>query len=194
MSPAARRRQLIDLGVEMARDQPLELITMETVAEAAGVSKGLLFHYFESKADFHLCLISEQAQEMLARTEPQEDLGDPIAMLYASVGSYVDYVAANGRGFISVIRGSASADDAIREVAERTRAAMSERILSRAGLLGLERTPAVELAVAGWVAFVEEMLVRWLENPVVSRDELIAIFVGALPSLAGLVSSVTAAD
>lgn len=192
MSPDARRRQLIDLGVELARDRPLDLITMETVAEAAGVSKGLLFHYFESKSDFHLCVISEQAQEMLDRTAPHEELGDPIAMLHASIASYVDYVAANGKGFIGVIRGAASSDDAIREVADRTRAAMTERILSRAGLIGLERTPAVEMAVAGWVVFVEELLVRWIEEPVLTREQLIAIFVGALPALAGLAGTITA--
>ena len=194
MSPAARRRQLIDLGVQMARTMPLELVSMEAVAEAAGVSKGLIFHYFESKADFHLSVISEQAQEMLDRTEPREDLGDPIAMLTASISAYVDYVADNGLGFVGVIRGAASADDAIREVADRTRAAMTERILSRSELLGIERTPAIEVGVAGWIAFVEELLVRWIDDPVVTRDELVEIFVTALPALAGVVGLVTAAE
>ncbi|KJR07700.1 TetR/AcrR family transcriptional regulator [Gordonia sihwensis] len=191
LSPAARRRQLIDLGVEMARDRPLELVTMEAVAEAAGVSKGLIFHYFESKADFHLCVITEQADEMLARTAPQEELGDPIAMLQASITAYVDYVADNGRGFVGVIRGAASADEAIRAVADRTRAAMTERILLHAPAIGIERTPAIELSVAGWIAFVEELLVRWLDDPVVSREQLVQIFVAALPTLAGLVGNVT---
>lgn len=190
MSPAARRRQLVDLGVEMARDRPLESVTMEAVAEAAGVSKGLIFHYFESKADFHLCVISEQAQEMLDRTEPQESLDDPIAMLHGAIAAYVDYVADNGRGFVGVIRGAASADEAIRAVADRTRAAMSERILSRASMIGLERTPAIELGVSGWIAFVEEMLVRWIDDPTITRDELVSIFVAALPTLAGLVGSI----
>lgn len=192
MSPEARRRQLIDLGVQMARTSPLELVTMEAVAEAAGVSKGLIFHYFESKADFQLCVISEQAKEMLDRTEPQEGLGDPIAMLKASMAAYVDYVADNGRGFVGVIRGLASADDAIREVADRTRAQMAERILSRADRIGIERTPAIEMGVAGWIAFVEELLVRWIDEPVISRDQLVDVFVTALPALAGVVGMVTA--
>ncbi|EGD56662.1 TetR/AcrR family transcriptional regulator [Gordonia neofelifaecis] len=194
LSPAARRRQLIDLGVELARDRPLELVTMEAVAEAAGVSKGLIFHYFESKADFHLCVITEQAEEMLARTAPRDDIGDTIEMLQASITAYVDYVADNGRGFVGVIRGAASADAAIRAVADRTRAAMTERILSRAPSIGIERTPAIELAVAGWIAFVEESLVRWIDDPVVTRDQLVQIFVGALPTLAGLVGAVVATD
>jgi len=178
----------------MAREMPLESVTMEAVADAAGVSKGLIFHYFESKADFHLCVISEQAQEMLDRTEPQEDLADPLAMLRASMVAYVDYVADNGRGFVGVIRGAGSADEAIRNVADRTRAAMTERILSRASLLGIERTPAIALGVAGWIAFVEELLVSWIDDPVVTRDQLVDVFVAALPALAGVVGLVTAED
>lgn len=194
MSPAARRRQLVELGVEMARTMPLESVTMEAVAEAAGVSKGLIFHYFESKADFHLCVITEQAQAMLDRTEPQEELGDPIAILKASMSAYVDYVADNGSGYVGVIRGAASADEAIRAVADRTRAAMTERILSRADRIGVERTPAVEMGIAGWIAFVEEMVVRWIDDPVMTREELVDVFVATLPALAGAIGLVTVGD
>lgn len=188
MSPDARRRQLIDLGVAMASERPLETITIEAVAEAAGVSKGLIFHYFESKADFHLQVVREQAQVMLDRTAPSDSVSDVLEVLHSSVAAYVDYVSDNGQGFIGVIRGAASADPDVREVADRTRAVMSERILERAPELGIERSPSIELAVGGWMAFVEETLVRWLAAPVVSRDQLISIFVGALPLLAGLVA------
>ncbi|MDR2279314.1 MAG: TetR/AcrR family transcriptional regulator [Gordonia sp. (in: high G+C Gram-positive bacteria)] len=191
MSPEARRRQFIDLGVQMAREQPLDTVTIEAVADAAGVSKGLLFHYFESKADFHLAVVREQAQEMIDRTAPREDLTDPIEMLQASVTAYVDYVTDIGQGFIGVIRGSGNSIAGIRDVAESTRQVMSERILTHTPALGIERTPAIELAVAGWIAYVEEMLVRWLADPVVDRETLIAMFVTALPALAGISDALT---
>ncbi len=187
MSPHARRRQFIDLGVGLAQEQPLETITIDAVAEAAGVSKGLLFHYFESKADFHLAVVREQADEMLARTAPRDDLDDPLATLHASVGAYVDYVAHNGKGFVGVIRGSASADEDIRAVADATRAAMSERILDHGAALGIERSPVIEMTIGGWMAYIEELLVRWLSDPVVERDELVELMVAALPMLTGLV-------
>ena len=187
MSPDARRRQLIDLGVAMAGERPLETITIEAVAEAAGVSKGLIFHYFESKADFHLQVVREQAQGMINRTAPREDVTDVLEVLHSSVSAYVDYVSDKGQAFIGVIRGAASADPDIRDVADRTRAVMSERILERAPEMGIERSPSTELAVAGWMAFVEETLVRWLADPVTTREELIEILVAALPLLSRLV-------
>ncbi|MCF8605730.1 TetR/AcrR family transcriptional regulator [Gordonia sp. HY442] len=187
MSPDARRRQLIDLGIAMAGERPLETITIEAVAEAAGVSKGLIFHYFESKADFHLQVVREQAQGMIDRTAPREDVTDVLEVLRSSVSAYVDYVSHKGNAFIGVIRGAASADPDIRAVADRTRAVMSERILERIPAMGIERSASTELAVAGWMAFVEETLVRWLADPVTTREELIDILVGALPLLSQLV-------
>lgn len=192
MSPGARRRQLIDLGIAMAGERPLESITIEAVAEAAGVSKGLIFHYFESKADFHLQVVSEQAQGMLDRTAPREDVTDVLEVLHSSVTAYVDYVSEKGHAFIGVIRGAASADPDIREVADRTRAVMSERILERAPEMGMERSRSTEVAVAGWMAFVEETLVRWLADPVMTREQLIEVLVAALPVLARLVGDTVA--
>lgn len=192
MSPDARRRQLIDLGIAMAGERPLESITIEAVAEAAGVSKGLIFHYFESKADFHLQVVSEQAQGMLDRTAPREDVTDVLEVLHSSVTAYVDYVSEKGQAFIGVIRGAASADPDIREVADRTRAVMSERILERAPEIGMERSRSTELAVAGWMAFVEETLVRWLADPVMTREQLIEVLVAALPVLSRLVGDTVA--
>ncbi len=48
LSPEERRAQLIDLGVRMLADRPLEQISVEDIADQAGVSRGLLFHYFAS--------------------------------------------------------------------------------------------------------------------------------------------------
>ena len=194
MSREDRRRQFVDLGALMSREQPLETVTMEAVAEAAGVSKGLIFHYFENKADFHLAIVREQADDMIVRTAPPEDVDDPLEMLGHSMAAYVDYVAHNGRGFIGVIRGAASADADIRAVADSTRAVMTDRIFQYAPIIGIERTPAAEMAVAGWIAFVEESLVRWLDEPTVTRDQLVQILVAALPMLAGLVDTLATAE
>ncbi|GAA3961962.1 TetR/AcrR family transcriptional regulator [Gordonia caeni] len=185
MSPQQRRRQLLDLGEELATEQPLESVSIEAVAERAGVSRALIFHYFESKQDFHLALVQEWAQEMQARTEPPEDVDDPLQRLTASLTAYIDYVVGNSDQFVAVLRGSLSIDPAMRNVAESTRAEMTRRILHHAPALGIEVTPAVEMAVRGWTAFVEDVMIRWIGDRKLTRDELLALLVGSLPALAG---------
>jgi len=44
-----RRKQLLELGIEVFSTQPYEEISIESLAEAAGISKGLLYHYFRGK-------------------------------------------------------------------------------------------------------------------------------------------------
>ena len=49
LSPDERRAQLIDLGARMLAERPLEQISVEDIADQAGVSRGLLFHYWRPK-------------------------------------------------------------------------------------------------------------------------------------------------
>lgn len=52
MTTDARREQLLASGVELLRRRPQHEVSIEEIAEAAGVSKGLLYHYFPTKTDF----------------------------------------------------------------------------------------------------------------------------------------------
>lgn len=183
----ARRDQLINHGLRMLDDRALDQVSVEEVAEAAGVSRALLFHYFESKQDFLVALTTELSRRMLECTEPDLELGDPIAITKASLAAYVDYVSANRSAYLAILQGTAASDPAMRKVAEDTRTVMTERILRLAERIELHRTPLIELAVRGWVTFSEQVTVRWLQDEAgVSRDALIELIARSLPLLATL--------
>lgn len=183
LSPEERRAQLIDLGVRMLADRPLEQISVEDIADQAGVSRGLLFHYFASKHDFHVAIVRHTSAEMLARTAPNLDL-PPIDMLRDVMAAYVDYVSENRDTYVSLLRGTASGDPAMREVFESTRAEMARRVVEQLPSLGIEPDPRTALSVRGWIAFVEEATITWLRGPEIRRDELIELLVTALPAVA----------
>ncbi|MGV9713454.1 TetR/AcrR family transcriptional regulator [Gordonia sp. NPDC003424] len=187
MSPEARRDQFIELGLTMLHERPLDQVSIDAIAEAAGVSRALLFHYFASKQDFHVAIARAQATEMLECTAPDPMLADPIAILNGSMSAFVDYVSENRRAYIAFMRGSSSADPDMREVFDDTRAAMAGRVLEHAPALGIAVTPIVEMTVHGWIAFVEETAISWLTDPVITRDELLALITAALPALASAV-------
>ncbi len=190
MSPEARRRQLLDIGHELAAEVSLESVTIDEVAERAGVSRGLIFHYFESKQDFHLALVREQAEAMLARTVPPEDVTDPLELLSRAMDAYIDYVQENQAHFIGVLRGTLSVDPEMREVADSVRTSMTQRILGHAPDLGIPVTPAVELTVRGWTAYVEDVMIRWVTDRKLSREGIHALLVASLPALASAAASV----
>lgn len=183
LDPAQRRAQLIDLGARMLAERPLEQISVEDIADQAGVSRGLLFHYFASKSEFHLAIVRHSSEQMLQRTEPSES-DDPMLTLRSVLASYVDYVTENRNTYVSLLRGTASGDPQMREVFEQTRDIMAKRTLDQLPQIGLTRTPQVELAVRGWIAFVEEATISWLRAPAITREELIDLTVQSLPALA----------
>lgn len=183
MSPGERRAQLIELGTEMLAERSLEQVSVEDIADQAGVSRGLLFHYFSSKQDFHLAIVREASKTMLDRTAPDMTL-EPYEILRDSIANYVDYVTENRDTFISLLRGSATGDPDMREVFEQTRATMAERTLANLHKLQVDANGTTELAVRGWIAFVEEATISWLRDPRITRDQLIELNVGALPAVA----------
>lgn len=183
LPPDARRAQLIQLGVQMLANRRLDDLSVEALADEAGISRGLLFHYFRSKQEFHLEVVRACARELLARTAPDPELPPP-EQLRTSLGAYIDYVTQNRDVYVSLVRGAASGDAAVRQVADETRTEQANRVLKQVDALGLPSAARTELAVRGWVAFCEEVVVSWLasgQRP--PRDEVLALLADALPGV-----------
>lgn len=178
MSRAARREQLIVLGVELVGASSFDAVSTDDVAAAAGISRGLLFHYFPTKRDFQVAVAERGADDLLAATAPPTG-ASPVEQLRAGVEGLLDHVAAHPDAYLSLVRGTASGDAALRAVADRTRAALVERVLDG---LGLEPRPdpVVVLAVRGWVAASEEVVVTWLAERAVDRATVVTVVVDGL--------------
>jgi AcrR family transcriptional regulator len=180
LEPEARRAQLVDVGLQMLGTRPLEQVAIDDVAAAAGISRGLLFHYFPTKRDFHVAVAEAAAAELLARTDPDPGLA-PLARLQAAVAAYVDYVADKRDAYVAFVRGSSGGDPQILAVHDRTRTAFTLRVLDGLGLPS--PPPRVRVAVRGWVAFTEEVTVDWLAQGDLTRAEVLDLLDEALVAL-----------
>ncbi|MXG91949.1 TetR family transcriptional regulator [Nocardioides flavescens] len=188
LAPDERRDQLLELGVSLLADRPLEALTIDLLAEQGGISRGLLYHYFGSKQAFHLAVVRRAADDLIARTAPPAH-GDPLERLHTGTVAYVDYVLASYDGYVSLVRGAAGGNAELREIYEEVRAALSDRIFDEDpdGLLVTD-TPAHRLLVRGWTAMVEELVLAWAADERagrarLTRAELDGLVVGALPAL-----------
>ncbi|MDQ2837447.1 MAG: TetR/AcrR family transcriptional regulator [Actinomycetota bacterium] len=182
LSSEARRAQLLELGVQMLTTRTLDELSVDALAEQAGISRGLLFHYFKNKQDFHRAVVQRAADDLLATTAPDPSL-DPIPRLTRSLEHYVDYVSTNYHGYISLVRGAASGDEALREIFDRTREVLTSRITDNVEVFGLADGPAVRLLARGWSAMVEEAVLAWVPDPRISKAELLRVLTVALPAV-----------
>lgn len=181
LDPDARRAQLVALGLRMLSTRPLDKVAIDDIAAEAGISRGLLFHYFPTKRDFHVAVARAAAADLLARTDIGGEL-PPIQRLRANVEAFVDHVTANRDAYIAFIRGSSGGDPQLLEVYEDTRRAFTDRVLDGLGLTA-PYPDRLRLAVRGWVAFTEEVTVDWLSRGSLDRDEVVDLIDEALLAL-----------
>jgi AcrR family transcriptional regulator len=182
LNPEARRAQLIELGVEMLATRTLDELSVEDIAQQAGISRGLLFHYFASKQEFHLEVARAAAKELIRRTQPDESQ-PPIEALHGSLREFIDYVEENPDNYKSLVRGAASGDADMRAIFDETRATLAQRVTGVVAAMGLQMGPRAELAVHGWVAFVEECVIRWIDTRTFDREALRDLLAKSLPAV-----------
>src|SRR5437660_12664920 len=70
LDPEERRSQLIELGLRMLSSESPDRVPVDEIAEAAGISRGLLFHYFPTKRDFYVAVAQEAARQLLEPPRP----------------------------------------------------------------------------------------------------------------------------
>lgn len=171
-----RRAQLLAIGSELFAARPYDDVWIDDVAGRAGVSRGLLYHYFGNKRGFLHAVIEHETQAILDATTPDPRL--PAArQLRASIDGYLDYVAARPHGYRALFRGSVSADERVRELVEANLRRQEVRILAA---IGAPDDPRLRLAVHGWLASLVAIVLDWLEQPTVDRDTIVELAVGML--------------
>lgn len=183
LSPEARRAQLIELGVDMLATRTLDELSVEDIAQQAGISRGLLFHYFASKQEFHTAVARAAADELIRRTAPDTSRS-PLDALAGSLDAFIRYVEEFPDAYKSLVRGAASGDTDMRAIFDDTRTTLAQRVLDTVGDMGLTMGPRSALAVHGWVAYCEECVIRWIdEGRVLERASLLELLTKALPAV-----------
>lgn len=177
MAPDERRAQLLRVGAEAFGARAFEDVWIEEVAQRAGVSRALLYHYFPSKREFFAAVVRHHADALLRATEPDPGL-DPAHRLRASLEAYVRHVEANPDGYRALYRGATGADPTVRELMERNMERQARRILE-------DLPPALvhaetELAVRGWLGFLVASCLAWLDAPQIAAAALVDLWGRAL--------------
>lgn len=169
-----RRRQLIKVGGRLFSDRSFDDISIGEIAEAAGISKGLLYHYFPSKRDFYVATVRTAAEQLIASVAKAETASEDPAR--AGIDAWLDYVSQHERGYIMLMQGGIGSDAEVRQIAEQTRERFVERIVGAVE----SPSPALRLAVRGWIGFVEGATLDWLRDRSVGRERLRRLLLGSL--------------
>jgi AcrR family transcriptional regulator len=154
-----RRAQLLDAASEVFTTRGYHAAAMDDIADAAGVSKPVLYQHFESKLDLYLALLDrscERLAEVLA--DALASTGDNAERVVAAVGAFYDFVSAKSGEFRFVFESDLTGDNTVqrrlwrvnndiadaiaRVIAEDTALPVPEAKLLAISLVGLAQVSA----------------------------------------------------
>ena len=182
----ARRELLLEAGARLFTERGYDDVSMSEVAAAAGISKGLLYHYFPGKREFFAATLEAAADELRALTHTDPGL-PPLEQLAAAVDAYLAWIDAHADSYARLLHSAGALGD-VASLVEGMRDETAERIL--AGLAGDDPSPALRCAVHGWLWFMDGACLRWLQaerQP--PREELRELLVGTLAAATGLAAT-----
>jgi AcrR family transcriptional regulator len=176
LSTEERREQLLAVGARLFSESPYDEVWIEQVAEIAGVSRGLLYHYFPTKRDFFAAVVERESERMLRMTAAVP--GVPVRdQLTEGLDTYLAYVQAHAHGYRAFHRADAAGDQTVRRVYQRALGAQERQILATLAAdpeFGpvFEGRAEVRLAVRGWLAFTTAVSLEWLRGSDLSREQV----------------------
>jgi AcrR family transcriptional regulator len=165
----------------MFAERPFSDVWIEEVAEQAGVSRGLVYHYFPNKRDFYAAIVKHGSDDAIRISAPDLSL-PPLQRLRASLDHILEYVEANENAVRSVHRGQHSVDEEILSVIRAARDAQADRIV-RYLLPDQAPSPTVLLALEGWMNFNNAVMFDWLDSRMIERDKLLDLMTGSLAGI-----------
>ncbi|WP_086819172.1 TetR/AcrR family transcriptional regulator [Allokutzneria sp. NRRL B-24872] len=174
MTRDARRAQLLELATELIIERGVDGFSTNELARRAGISNPLLFHYFPTRGDIVLEVVSATIEDLVERVRPNPELS-PIDQLTEGLSRYVGYVERTRNGYLSLVRGAAAADADLRAVVDSSRTRIAGYFTDSLTAAGIEVDAALSLLVRGAVAFVEEIALHWVSGPQLDREDLVEL-------------------
>jgi AcrR family transcriptional regulator len=174
--PALERRTLIEeRATELFAERGYSGTTLDEIAEAAGVTKPILYRHFASKKDLYLALLAEHRAEMPRFFDKVPSEGPLRERFEAIVEGWIEYVVAHA-GIWKMLFRDSTGDEEIqayrKDVQDQARAifVMFISAQTQAAIPEPEIEPLAELMRTAGSGIV----LWYIDNPETPRDALVA--------------------
>ncbi len=179
LSPIERRDALLSAADALFRSQPYDEISMGDIARAAGVSHGLVYHYFPNKRAVRTANFEREAKRLEAALAPNNAL-EPQERSWAAIDNFVRYAETNTEGLVETARADSVTDPELKALADRVRGSVIDGIVAELGLR--TASPVLRLSLVAWFASAERAAIEWVAGVGVERDVLVRLLVLSLRS------------
>jgi AcrR family transcriptional regulator len=163
LDPAQRREQILDAANTLFAERAYDQVSIQDIARAAGVTRGLVHHYFGGRNDVFIGLLERLGAQR------EEQLPPPVgrsarARVADTVSRWLDWTQANRTIWLAgIAQGEDIADPDVRHVvADLVRRAVAILAARHADIA--EDTPRLRYALECWTALNRAATRRWLRG------------------------------
>ena len=180
-----RRVELLGACLDVLGSRPWADVSMAEIAETAGVSKPLLYHYFATKSALYSATVEWAADDLRAATQPNPLL--PLGpRIRRALDAHLDWIDTHALAYRVIIQGGISSDDDVHMIVERSRAEVVDRL---AEIYHVKSLSAEQRIVCrGWVGFLEAASLEWLTTRKIEKHQLAQLLQTSLESLIPLLT------
>jgi AcrR family transcriptional regulator len=170
LSPDDRRSELLALGAKVFGERPYDDVRIDEIAERAGVSRALMYHYFPDKRAFFAEVVRAEGERLFEATSTPAVPGQTLfERLRAGVLAYVEYHEQYPHGSWAAYIGPGRTDPVLLGIDDADNKRQMERILGAISAVTTELDSKVErdlrVTVYGWLAFTLEMCRQRIVDP-----------------------------
>ena len=176
----SRRAQLLELGIDLFTKHAYEDISIDDLAKEAGISKGLLYHYFRGKREFYVETVRAASRRLQLLTTPDPALPPPERMR-AAIDAHLRYIQEHGAVYVTVYRSGVAIAPEVREILEQHREVITRYLLDAIGVR--HPRPLLQASLRAWIAMVEGASLDWIAHAAITRDQLRELLVAGYVAL-----------
>jgi AcrR family transcriptional regulator len=181
-----RRAQILASAQKLYSRRPYGDVSTIEIAEAAGVTRGLVHHYFGTKRSLYLEVVTELVGSPivpLLDAMAAESAGLALEGWPESVDAWMDLIELNREAWlIAISAGETGQDRAMHNILEKARERTATQVIR---VLGLDEDsiPEVRSLVRAFSGLAEEVTREWLQRRRLTRGQARVLLVGSLPLL-----------
>ncbi|WP_433617966.1 TetR/AcrR family transcriptional regulator [Dactylosporangium sp. CA-139114] len=169
LEPDQRRAQILACAVRLFGERPYAEVSTTGIAEAAGVARGLINHYFGTKRDLYV-----EAVRVLVTIPPvaveQLPAGGPATRVDAGVTWFLDVVARHGASWPAAVD---AGDPDVRRVLAEADEVAADSILVAIGLAAEDGHRDERRAmIRAYCGLAKATAREWLERGALTREQV----------------------
>lgn len=183
MEREERREQILRVATRLFALRPYSEVSVNDIAEDAGIARGLLHHYFGSKRELYLEVVrtATHVSDVSMEVLPDDAAGD---VWSAAVDGFLRAIERNPDVWMNAVNvGGAERDDEVAAILDETREILSDQTLAAIGLSDRADDPVVRAFMRAWGGFVQELTVEWIGRERIDHDRVRTAMIATLPIL-----------